>query len=182
MVSNNFPTYFSLLPPLVAINCQACFSIFPLVFTTWSTYFSIIPISFSNLFQYVKQWLSSLYPLVFSEHFHRRSLFKNALLGLIWHSFGWYFAKHFFLTVQVISCVFYKYFFPEMVVQDDQSTTKKCTHLLIRCPKLYFIILPLVLRCLQVSKRFQPFTIGFKQLPNLFQHFEIGFQPLFNIF
>ena len=32
-----------------------------------------------------------------------------------------------------------------MAVQDDQSTTKKCTHLLIRCPTIYFIILPLVL-------------------------------------
>ena len=96
LVSNNFATYFSLLPPLVSINCQTCFSMFPLVFTNWSTYFSIIPISFSNLFQYVKQWLSSLYPLVFSEHFHRRSLFKNALLGLIWHPFWMIFCETFF--------------------------------------------------------------------------------------
>ena len=53
-----------------------------------------------------------------------------------------------------------------MVVQDDQSITKSTHILLIRCPKIYFVILPLVLRCFkQVSKLFQPFIIGFKQLP-----------------
>ena len=95
------------------------------------------------------------------------------------------FCEAIFLTILVffVKCLFYNYFFPEMVVQDDQSITKSTHILLIRCPKIYFVILPLVLRCFKhFSKLFQPCTIGFKQLPNLFQHFAIGFQQLFNIF
>ena len=124
--------------------------------------------------------------------------FRNIFIGVLYSKmhfwawsdtlFGWYFAKHFFLTVLVISCVFYNWFFPEMVVQDDQSTTKKCTHLLIRCPTIYFIILPLVLRCLQVSKEFQPFTISncptyFSILPLVFSRCSTFFNIMcFNVF
>jgi hypothetical protein len=66
-----------------------------------------------------------------------------------------------------------------MVVQDDQSITKSTHTLLIRGPKIHFVILPLVLRCFkQFSKLFQPFTIGFKQLPDLFQYFFRAFQVI----
>ena len=83
--------------------------------------------------------------------------------GWIWPAtlFGWCL----FWNILSNSSTFSKIFFPGNGRPGWPTYSEKYTHLLIRCPNIYFAILPLVFKCLkQFSKLFQPFTIGLKQL------------------